>query len=822
LLSTKRAGAPLILFNPGTGNNYFDTVTLRTARYVPSYEKSCACKFTRKKAAMKITSTACFLLIVSIVIPSYSFTRASEVTVRQAVKINMGWKFFKGTPAGNPYEAVYDDASWTSVCIPHSVDYTEPTQAAEAASYAGTAWYRKKFYVGNAGKKYFLEFEGAMQRADVWVNGVKVGVHDNSGYTGFSFDITAIIGGATEVTCAVRLDNTRSTLIPPARDGNAPDFFLFGGMYRNVWLVSADSVYVPFCGQFISTPTITPASGAVRFKTTVKNGKSSASNCTIVVSVRDKSGTEVATATSTQSVPANGSYVFDVSTAVPNPKLWSLDTPSLYHTYTTIADNGIIVDDYASTFGFRTLSWSSGNGFSLNGSRCAIQGACEHQSFAWVGNAVPDSRWAKEIELIKDAGYNAIRCSHYPRSQAFYNAADSIGILLMVEVPSWGFGQATYANSFWIRLNNCASEMVVQGYNHPSIFLWGLFNEPYANFSSQLSTISATIKSLDPDRATFTANNSLLGHENIPDVIGLNYKTIVQFGDPNTATHKYVTTEYFEGWNYYCERGNDCEAKFRNDGWQAYLKTSNQPQQHAGQFLWVFNDYHALWNPNKPMGLVDEYRLPKNLFYLFREQFTGKAQDTAKAGTATKLDLKADLLNLNADGSDFTVVSAAFRDDYNACIKSGANVTFAISGPARAFGNLTRPAAAGKTAIIVQATTDPGTITVTANSPGLPEAQVSIESKADLTAVIAPRGRCARNDGLSFSVRVLPAAIVINSSGTPLDNVLITDVRGRKIASWNDVPSVNVSRNLLAHGGVYVVRVKKSGITTARKIILAN
>ena len=772
---------------------------------------------------MKITSTVCFLLIVGICLPSYSFTRASEVTVRQAVKINTGWKFFQGTPVGNPYEVAYDDSSWTSVCIPHSVDYVEPTQAAEAAAYAGIAWYRKKFQVGNAGKKYFLEFEGAMQRADVWVNGVKVGVHDNSGYTGFSFDITDMIGGATDVTCAVSLDNTRSTLIPPARDGNAPDFFLFGGLYRNVWLVSTDSLRIPFCGQFITTPTITATSGAVRFKTTVKNEKSSTSNCTIVISIRDKTGLEVASATSTQLIPANGSNLFDISTAVPNPKMWSPDTPSLYHTYTTIADNGTIVDDYAATFGFRTLSWSSSTGFSLNGSRCTIQGTCEHQSFAWVGNAVPDSRWAKEIGMIKDAGYNAIRCSHYPRSQAFYNAADSLGILLMVEVPTWGYGQATYSTSFWDRLNNCALEMVSQGYNNPSIFLWGMFNEPYANFSSQFTTLSATIKSLDASRATITANNSLLGHENIPDVLGLNYKTISQFGDPNTATHKYVTTEYFEGWNYFCARGNDCEAQFSKDGWQAYLETTNnQPLQHAGQFIWVFNDYHALWNPNKPMGLVDEYRLPKNLYYLFREQFTGQAPDTAKAGTATKLDLNADLVTLNADGSDFTVVSAAFRDHNGACIKSTANVTFTLNGPARAFGDLIRPAAGGKVAIIVQATTDPGAITVTANSPGLPEAQVSIESKAEQTAVIAPRGRLARNAGVSFSVKVLSATIVISSSGTPFDNVLITDVLGRKIASWNDVPSVNVSRKLLAHGGVYVVRVKKSGNIITRKIILAN
>jgi beta-galactosidase len=771
---------------------------------------------------MKIASIVCSLVVIGIHFPSYSFTRASEVTVRHALKINTGWKFFKGAPAGNPYESGYDDASWTPVCLPHSVDYTEPTQAAEAVSYEGTAWYRTKFQVSGTDKKYFLEFEGAMQRADVWINGVKAGVHDNSGYTGFSFDITDIISGATDGVCAVKLDNVRSALIPPARDGNAPDFFLFSGLYRNVWLVSTNKVYVPFCGQFISTPRVTSTSGTVRFKTTVKNEKSSASNCTVHISIRDQLNLEVATATAVQSVPANSSYVFDVSAAVPNPRLWSPGSPAVYHAYTAIDDNGTIVDDYSSTFGFRTLSWSSGNGFSLNGSRFALQGVCEHSSFAWVHNAVPDSRWAKEFELIKDAGYTTIRCSHYPRSQAFYDAADSLGLLLLVEVPSWGYGQSTYANSFWIRLGNCAREMVSQGYNHPSIFLWGIFNEPFANFSSQFATLSAAIKSLDTSRATIAANNSLLGHENILDVIGLNYKTIIQYSDPNSATHKFVTTEYFEGWNYYCERGDDCETKFSNDGWQAYLKTSNQPEQHAGQYLWVFNDYHALWNPGKPMGLVDEYRLPKNLYYRFRQQFTGKAPDTAIAGAATKLDLKADLTSLHADGSDFTVVSVAFRNDNGACIKTRANVSFAISGPARAFGDPTKPAAGGKAAIIVQAATTPGPITVTANSPGLPEARISVESTSDPVAALRPRAVANSQESNLFSVKSLAHAIVISASGTVPDNILVVDIHGRTVASWNHVPSVTFSTKLLAHSGIYVVRLENAGRVTARQIVVTK
>jgi beta-galactosidase len=227
--------------------------------------------------------------------------------------------------------------------------------------------------------------------------------------------------------------------------------------------------------------------------------------------------------------------------------LWSPANPALYRAYTTVKTVSGVVDDYSSTFGIRTLSWSPSNGFSLNGARFAIEGVCEHQSIAWVQNAVPDSRWPVEFAMIKDAGYNAVRCSHYPRDPSFYDAADSMGLLLLVEVPSWGYGKGGYSPAFWTRLENCAREMVLRGYNHPSIFLWGLFNEPYADYSAGLARVQAVVKALDSARATIAAFNGMVGGEKIPDVIGLNYNTIRQLGDPLSASHNFVTTEYFEG-----------------------------------------------------------------------------------------------------------------------------------------------------------------------------------------------------------------------------------------------------------------------------------
>jgi beta-galactosidase len=730
-----------------------------------------------------------------------AFTRAGEVTVRKAVRLATNWKFYKGAPTGNAYDNAYNDASWAPVCVPHTIDTLAPTQAAEAGSYVGTAWYRRQIQVaGGTDKKYFLDFEGAMQTADVWVNGVSVGRHDNSGYTGFSFDITSQLGTATAAALAVKLDNTKSADIPPGRTDNGPDFFLFSGLYRNVWLVTTGKIYIPFCGQFIST-----SSGTATCKTTVKNETSAAASCKVDITVQDKSGAIAATGTLTQSVPANGSSVFNVSAVVASPQLWSPETPNLYRVYTTVTVGGIVVDDYAARFGFRTLAWSNTNGFSLNGSRYEIKGTCYHQFFAWVQNAVPNSRWPIDIAMIKDAGFNAVRLSHYPRNPAFYDAADSMGILLLAEVPTWCYGlysTASFTTAYWNRLYACAREMVTQGYNHPSIFLWGLSNELLVNVPTEIGRINDTVHAIDNTRHTILANNGFYGHSTIPDVAGLNYMTLTNVTDANM---KVVATEYSYSWSYSCARGTaSCQNGngLGSAGWGYWTTLAGQAPRMAGAFLWVFNDYFALWNQNSPMGLVDEYRLPKQGYYLYRKNYTGKADDYEITGTATKIVLTADITQLQADGSDFTLITAALRNNANACINSTANITFSVNGPVTPLGPTTLAAAAGKIGLILRSTTTAGTIIVSANSTGLPQANDTITS-------VLPQGTV----GIVNKPATLPFGHTIGEFGKTNNRVTIVDINGR----IRKTTSSERLRGLSA--GVYIIRFEKDGATTYKKLV---
>jgi beta-galactosidase len=722
-----------------------------------------------------------------------AFTRAADVKVRKVERLYKDWKFYKGAPTGTAYTNSYNDASWPAVCVPHAIDTLAPTQTAEAACYSGVAWYRKQITVaGGSNKKYFLDFEGAMQTADVYVNGTSVGRHDNSGYTGFSFDITSQMGTATAAALAVKLDNTKSADIPPGRTDNGPDYFLFSGLYRNVWLVTTGMIYIPFCGQRINT-----SGGTVQCRTTVKNESTTAANCTVNISIRNKSGAEVATGTATQSVPAAGSSVVAISATVASPQLWSPETPNLYYLYTTVSVAGSVVDDYAATFGFRTLSWSNTNGFSLNGSRYEVKGTCHHQFFAWVQNAVPASRWPIDFAMIKDAGFNAIRCSHYPRDPAFYDAADSVGLLLLVEVPTWCYMQGSFTTGYWDRLCACGREMVTQGYNHPSIFLWGLSNELTSDFPAQVTRMNDTVHFYDTSRSTILANNGWRTHSNIPDVAGLNYMDLTAVPDANM---KCISTEYSPSWSFPCVRGASC-AGLGNADWGYWNGVANQAPRMAGGFLWVFTDYFALWNKNTPMGIVDEFRLPKEAYYVYRKNFTGKADDNAITGTATKIVLTADVPQLQADGSDFTLVTAALRNSAGACINSTANITFSVTGPVTPLGPTTLAAAAGKIGLILRSTTTTGTITITANSTGLPQASTTVSSVPPFEGNVGVKRPASQPWGHSTG-----------TSDKMRNRIAVYDINGRLRQTSTSLMSSRMP------SGVYIVRSERDGVTVFKKM----
>jgi hypothetical protein len=689
--------------------------------------------------------------------------------IRTKQSLNSSWKFIKSDPA-SAQAVAFDDAAWATVNVPHSAQYDPPTVAGELNSvptsltWNGVHWYRKTFTVPSTAhnQKVFLQFDGAMQIAQVYLNGTLLGTHDACGFTGFSFDISSpVIRSGTNVL-AVRLDCRYRNNIPPGRAGNFnatgtnaeyPDFLIYSGLYRDVWLVCADNIYIPANGQKVSTPTATSSSATVRVRTSVTNANAAAKNVTVTFCIVNSGGTILATYGQTKTMAAGATTVFDTTSAsLAGPSLWSPGSPNLYRIFTKVSTDGADVDDYAERFGIRSISWTRAGGFYLNGARTELKGVCMHQEFAWVENAVPHSRFFEEVRLAKEMGANSIRCSHYPRAPAFYNACDELGVICQVELPSWGCcGTATYPTDFWTRMNTVAQEMVAVGYNHPSIILWGMFNEPSVNLNlqPQLTALNTVVKGLDSTRTSTVYAASTQIHYLCADVYGMNYELY-----PYTTLRTQVTgsfvSEYYEGWIKWCYRGdtsraNDAalsgklsENRYASDHWSGSnnwtaidnaWNGTTQPVPGGG-YMWCFIDYISPFQ-NYPMGVLDIYRIPKKAFYTFRTNWMGTAPDTFVVGiTPARVQLDADLTTITADSTDITRIIASLRDAQGRCAFVARSVTLALTGPADCFDTLTRTTIAGKIGWVLKSRTTTGTIRAIVTSSGLPPDTVVINSVA--------------------------------------------------------------------------------------------
>lgn len=656
-----------------------------------------------------------------------NFTTSKKFTYHVRQSFNLGWRFLQGNGTGDPSQATFDDSAWDQVNVPHSPSYDAPESS---DFYLGPAWYRKTFTLPAGdwtGKKVFIEFDGAMSTAEVWVNGTLAGSHETNGYTGFVIDITDQVNTTGSNLIAVKVDNSPQADVPPS-DGWI-DYVTWGGIYRNTWLHISNPVYVPQWGQIISTPTVTAGSATVNVNTTVNNEGAQPATCSVTYVVYDKSGTQVSTQTAQQTVPANGSYIFEMSSDIASPELWSPENPNLYKIVTTVSVDGTPVDDYVERFGVRTLEWTSNDGFHLNGSRYSINGANLAQDFAWVHAAVPISRYYKMIESIKDAGFNLMRCSHFPRDPAFYAACDEMGLLLVVENPTWGWSHASYSSTFWSNLVATYQEMIEQGNNHPSIIGYGYFNEPYADFSSHYADMKAVADSINPMLPKYVTSNGLHDY---------NLQSIDFYGNQYSDYPQDVPslcTEYL-GFSSATRGDLNAEQTYANDALGQY-QTQMNDTRNAGGILWTFRDYWGFGDGggrgtlhDSHLGIVDQYFIPKRAYYAYRETVLGQTDsDDPVDGTATKVSLEPDLTYLRADGTDVSRMIVAIRDDQGRCIDSNASVTLSLSGSScTMFGPTTVQAIAGKAGVVLRSTEEIGTTTISATSNGLDGSSVEIST----------------------------------------------------------------------------------------------
>lgn len=491
-------------------------------------------------------------------------------------------------------------------------------------------WYRLHFTVPSdmKGKSVWVDFDGVQRDSDAYLNGKFLGNH-LSGYTTFRYDITDVAQYGEENVLAVKVDAT------------SPDGWWYdgGGIYRHVSLHSADVVHIAPWGVYLPaevTGTISndmKADAKLTIETTVVNDGSSDSSTKASHTVKDPSGKIVATVdTEEASVKAGANQTLSVEVDIQDAELWSDEMPRIYTCETKLA-NG---DSVTNSFGIRKMEWDKDNGFILNGKQVKIKGFANHQDFAGVGVAVPDSLQTYRVWQHKQMGSNGWRTAHNPPTPALLDECDKQGMLVWDE---------NHRNRDSPDMIEDLKSLILRDRNHPSVIMWSLCNEALCEgFNADTAKVlKPIVQSLDPkgQRPVTAAMNGGYGSafQDVLDVMGVNYhigkyddihqshpnqpmigsETSSDYSDryiyENDSTDRMYVSSYdvnHPGW------GNTAE-----DAWCAIADRSFI----AGGFYWTGFDYKGEPTPygwpniNSHFGVIDEAGFPKDNYYYHQTVF---------------------------------------------------------------------------------------------------------------------------------------------------------------------------------------------------------
>jgi beta-galactosidase len=450
-------------------------------------------------------------------------------------------------PKGNPGDGVayvqpdFDDSSWERINLPHDWAITGPFTHFGGGSMgrlptAGIGWYRKELEIpaGDAGKSVFLDVDGAMSYATVWLNGELVGGWPY-GYASWRVDLTPYLkpGGRNEL--AIRLDN------PP----NSSRWYPGAGIYRNVWLVKTQPVHVGHWGTQLTTPDVSSARATVNLKVKVDNDSTQTARVSVATDIfgldteGNKSGVAVANLTTValQILPGAGT-VADGTTTINNPKLWGpppTQKPNRYVAVTTVEQDGKLLDRYETPFGIRTVKCDPNEGVFINGEHIELKGVCDHHDLGALGAAFNYRAAQRQLEMLAEMGCNAIRTSHNPPAPELLELADRMGFLVMDESFDVWERQKTPLDFHLIFPDWHEQDLralLRRDRNHPSVILWSIGNEVGEQFTGGKGVavareLAAIVHEEDPTRPTTSAMNWAQPTNDLPavlDVIGLNYQ----------------------------------------------------------------------------------------------------------------------------------------------------------------------------------------------------------------------------------------------------------------------------------------------------------
>ena len=560
------------------------------------------------------------------------------------VDFNPGWRFLLGESEGAA-EVAFDDAGWNAATLPHTAR-VEALVTGEPGSatyqWQGVCWYRKRFTVSpeDASRKVFLHFDGAMNVADVWLNGAHLGRH-LGGWLPFGFDVSShVVTGAGNLL-AVRLDNRDDPVTGPKPLAQL-DFSPYHGLYRSVRLVVKDPLHItdPILadrpgsgGVFVTYPEVSSETATVRVQAHVRNDRATAAAFRVRVVLVGPDGRLAAESRSDDVRLAAGedrAVVQELRTA--EPALWSPGRPDLYTLHAEVVENGASVDRETIRIGIRRLEISADR-FRINGEPMCLRGTNRHQEYPYVGYALSDAAQYRDAKKIKDAGFDYVRLSHYAHAPAFMDACDELGLVVMDCIPGWQFFNRAVPEFTGIQYENCR-RLVRRDRNHPCVILW-----------------EVSLNETDMP-AEFIRNTHAIAHEEYPGdqcyTCGWTegYDVFIQarqHGGCRDVTDRPCVVSEYGDWEYYAQNAGLAQEAWANlapdeansrqlrwHGERALLQQATNFQEAHNDNrktiafadgLWVMYDYNRGYAPDiESSGCMDIFRLPKFSHAFFRSQ----------------------------------------------------------------------------------------------------------------------------------------------------------------------------------------------------------
>lgn len=540
----------------------------------------------------------------------------------------------------------FDDTGWRKLNLPHDWGIEGPFEQdfpgeTGKLPWWGVAWYRKHFSLpaSDADRRIVLEVDGAMSYASVWLNGKLVGGWPY-GYASWQLDLTPFVKVGGENLLAIRLDNPK----------DSSRWYPGGGIYRNVWLTKTAPVHVGQWGVQVNTTEISKEKATVNVKVNLRNDSAVPVDADLIVLLYRNGahggeiGSDIARL-STRGIrlAANSNAMVQTKFVIPQPDLWSVNDPKLYFAAAGVMQGDKELDCVGTTFGIRSIEFTTTNGFLLNGERVPIRGVCQHHDLGALGAAFNLRAAERQLEILREMGVNAIRTAHNPPAPELLDLCDRLGFLVMDETFDCWRGRKK-PNDYHLLYDEWheadVRALIRRDVNHPAVILWSIGNEipEQANRSRFYlgEELAAIVHSEDRSRpVTAGCNHDVAGFngfQNIVDVFGFNYKPQLygKFRDTNSAIPLYAseTSSCVSSRGEYFFPVEEDKAKgladFQVSSYDLYAPRWAMPPDTefrgqdsfpftAGEFVWTGFDYLGEPTPyNSDLSNLNNYSNPED------------------------------------------------------------------------------------------------------------------------------------------------------------------------------------------------------------------